>query len=289
MVDKVSPKEQSQFTGSVRLLKEDDLVQLKKILEFWLKDRDTGESLPAEVSEVLAAMEQSFKGASDRNYFVAEENGKAIGMVGYKLPDESMRSFARTSNPAELINAYVDASERGGRGVGRALVAKLEEVTKAIGFTEIILNSGPRYLQTGWGFYDKLPGYKRINVAKNLYGEGGDAPIWSKVFLDKVELPPALIEMVQSGENLSVDEWVELTKDWHITFALLAHRFANYPPDQELVKEMLATGVNFDVIPNNVLLVLPLLSVEAKGRLKQALAQNELFKAMGAGDNENNV
>ena len=66
-------------------------------------------------------------------------------------------------------------------GVGSALVARLEDEARWRGYTEIVFNSGPRYKDTAWGFYDKLPGYSRVGVAEKLYGEGGDAPVWSKV------------------------------------------------------------------------------------------------------------
>ena len=179
--DRFKPNEPLKFQGSIRNLREKDLLALKPILETWVKNRDTGLLIPEEVEEDLQLMSDSVDG-SDRTYFVAEDqNGEVIGVIGYKKPDDKMLEFTSTPNPAELVNAYVKIDERKGKGVGRALVAKLEESAKDMGFTEIVLNSGPRYEKTGWGFYDKLPGYKRVGVAVKLYGEGGDAPVWTKI------------------------------------------------------------------------------------------------------------
>ena len=33
------------------------------------------------------------------------------------------------------------------------------------GYTEIILNSGSRYKDTGWGIYDRLDGNSRVGMA----------------------------------------------------------------------------------------------------------------------------
>lgn len=126
--DRQKPKETGKFNGVVRPPRMDDLVQLKPILETWIKNRTTGEPIPEEVEEDLQFL-------------------------------------------------------RGGNGIGTALVQALEETARQKGFTEVVLNSGPRYENTGWGFYDKLPGFRRAGVAVQFYGEGGDAPVWHKIFV----------------------------------------------------------------------------------------------------------
>jgi ribosomal protein S18 acetylase RimI-like enzyme len=170
-----------KFDGIVRSLAEGDLAEIKPILETWIKDKITGSPLPDEVAETLKNMQESLSGNNDRVYLVAEEDSAIVGVIGFKNPDRIMIAFAQTSNPAELINAYVRVDERGGRGVGRALVDFLEEEAIRQGFTEIILNSGPRFKDTGWGFYDKLPNYNRVGMAENYYGQGADAPVWSRM------------------------------------------------------------------------------------------------------------
>jgi len=172
--------ERQQFAGEVRNLQEADLASIKPILEDWLIDRETGNPVPEEVEEDLGIMRASLTGDNERKYFVAEEAGKVIGVIGTTPPRESMMGFAQSQNPIELVNAYVSRDERAGRGVGRALVKGAEDEARANGATELILNSGPRYEQTAWGFYDRLPGYSRIGVAENFYGEGVSPPVWSK-------------------------------------------------------------------------------------------------------------
>jgi ribosomal protein S18 acetylase RimI-like enzyme len=172
--------EQKNFGGEIRPLQARDLEEIKPILETWLKSRDTGEPLPDEVTETIDKMQISVEGGNDRVYLVAEDEGNVIGIIGYKLPDNVMNGFARTKNPTELINAYVLPGQTG-RRVGKTLVEKLEEMAKLNNFTEIIINSGPRYKKTSWNFYDNLPGYQRVGVAEKYYGEGGDAPVWSKI------------------------------------------------------------------------------------------------------------
>lgn len=174
--------ELGSFGGTIRALRESDLESLKPILETWVRSRDTGQPLPDEVVEDLELMRNSCLGNNDRTYFVAEDGGAVIGVIGMTPPSERMMEFATTHRPVELVNAYVAKDHRAGRGVGRALVARIEQEAQVRDHTEIILNSGPRYEHTGWGFYDKLAGFKRIGVAVKLYGEGGDAPVWQKSY-----------------------------------------------------------------------------------------------------------
>jgi GNAT superfamily N-acetyltransferase len=176
--DTKEPGHEQTFTGIVRLIREEDIPQLQPILETWIRDSDTHEPLPDEIASLMEAMRLSISGKNDRIYMVAENTDKQIaGVMGFKNPDETMRSFAKTHNPAELINAYV--AQRGG-GVGSALIRGIEAEAGMRGYTEIILNSGPRYKDTGWGFYDRQPEYKRVGVAKQMY-KTGDAPVWSKI------------------------------------------------------------------------------------------------------------
>lgn len=176
-----SKKEQPQFDGLIRTLVKEDIPALRPILATWIKDRQTGEPLPDEVEEDLQIMADSNTSIGDRNYLVAvDTNGEITGVIGFKDPDPRMLKFAKTEYPAELVNAYVKSDQRKGKGVGRALVSALEKLARETGYTEIILNSGPRYKDSGWGFYDKLEGYQRIGVSHEHYGEGGDAPVWEK-------------------------------------------------------------------------------------------------------------
>ena len=172
--------ERKPFSGEVRDFQESDIEKVRPILETWLIDRETGQPLPEEVEEDLDIMRGSLNGENQRHYFVAEEEGKVLGVIGITPPREAMMPFATTSNPIELVNAYVSRDERAGRGVGTALVKGAEQEARSQGATELILNSGPRYENTAWGFYDRLPGFSRVGVAENFYAEGVHAPVWSK-------------------------------------------------------------------------------------------------------------
>lgn len=113
-------------------------------------------------------------------YLVAATDGKEIvGVVGMRPPTPDMLRFASMEQPIEMINTYVDSRYRG-YGVGAALVRELEQLAQEHGYSEIIVNSGPRYRHSGWKFYDKL-GYERRGIAWDLYGEGAHAPVWCKI------------------------------------------------------------------------------------------------------------
>ncbi|MDO8561270.1 MAG: GNAT family N-acetyltransferase [bacterium] len=161
--------------------KEGDLAQLSAILEPWVRDRETGEPLPEEVNSILEAVRADISGNSDVRYVVAEGRNKVIGVMGLKPISEAMRQYALTANPAEIVNAFVDPSQRGGKGVGSTLIAAVEAAARESGYTELLLNSGPRYKDTAWGFYTKIYG-KPVAVIKDMYGMGGDAPVWRKSF-----------------------------------------------------------------------------------------------------------
>ena len=79
--------------------------------------------------------------------------GRVIGMMGLSNPKDVLIQFATTSSPIELVNAYVDRNYRAGQGVGTALVNRLIERVLEKGSTELLLDSGPRYKETGWGFW----------------------------------------------------------------------------------------------------------------------------------------
>lgn len=166
------------FYGVIRPLHNGDIDALRPILETWI--RLEGHIIKKEVDQTLQAMRESITGMTDRTYFVAEEDGNVVGVMGMRTPDGKMVQFATTSKPIELINAFVSSERRRGSGVGRALVTKIEQAAKERGYTEVQLNSGPRYEETGWGFYDAI-GYTRIALAHNYYGPGRHAPVWQKL------------------------------------------------------------------------------------------------------------
>jgi RimJ/RimL family protein N-acetyltransferase len=166
-------------TVKIRNARMSDLEPLRPILEHWIRDRNTGSLLQEEVKGVTAAIEASIQGKNGRTYVIAEDsNDKVVGVMGMANPDEDMQPYITTAKPVELMNAYVDPVVRGS-GVGKKLAAELEVKARLAGYKELIINSGPRYRDTGWFFWSSLYG-EPVAVQEDLYGLGGDAPVWRK-------------------------------------------------------------------------------------------------------------
>ena len=166
-----------------------DSEAIRPILEAWIQDSETGEPIHEEISGVIDALEESIEGEGGKRYFVARDiGGRVLGIVGYAQPSSIMQEFTNTDNPVELINAYVDPESRG-MGVGTKLVDALEDDALRAGYTEVILNSGPRYRDSGHGFYQRRYGEPSA-VAKDLYRPDLDAPVWTHTLgeeLKKIE------------------------------------------------------------------------------------------------------
>lgn len=161
----------------VREIRLEDLDSLQPILEFWIKTPGTQETIHSEVDGVIESIKDSVSGNGDKKFYVAvDTEGNVLGMMGISKPSKEMIEFIQTGKAVELINAYVDPKRRG-LGVGKKLVKSLEEEAKINGYEEIIVNSGPRYAQTGWGFWTSVYG-EPVAVQKDLYGPGLDAPVW---------------------------------------------------------------------------------------------------------------
>lgn len=171
--------EKTTFTGILRAPEVSDLDSIRPILEEWVRDRSTGELLAGEVEEILTAIQQSLKGENDRQYIIAQTNeGNIVGVMGLKLPNEIMKAHATTERSIEIVNTFVNSSQRS-RGVGRALYADVEALARQQGFSEVLVNSGPRYKDSAWGFYTRLFG-QPVAIIEDLYGPGGNAPVWRK-------------------------------------------------------------------------------------------------------------
>ena len=169
-----------QPTITQRGVEQEDIPQIRKILSEWIKDPLTGEILIGEIDEVLLKISDSVSAPGDREYIVAEdESGNILGLMGLREPEDALLKLATTANPIELVNAYV-SSDKKGQGIGKLLLEKIQEIAKNNGHTEIILNSGPRYRESAWSFYDKQFG-NRIGELKDYYGPGLSAPVWHKV------------------------------------------------------------------------------------------------------------
>lgn len=194
------PKE-FRFGGGVRALTLPDVEKLRPILEQWIRNPEKTAPRLEDIDKTQETMRASLRGENSREYMVATENNKVVGVMGLKVPSpeepndgQKMLAFAMTDKPVEFINAYVDTSNRLGKGVGSALFKALEVRAREKGFKEILVNSGPNFKDSGWPFWDgimgpnlrdkSLPPDKLVNnvgFAKDMYGPGRNAPVWRKI------------------------------------------------------------------------------------------------------------
>ena len=189
-----SAKETGQFNGIIRPAELNDAEQLRPILETWIQWQ--GQIIESEVEEVLNNLKESIETGNDYHFLVAETTSKeVVGMIGFRQPpDKRMLAYCHTDKPVELVNAFVSEKHRKGKGIGRTLVNRLELEARKIGAKEVILNSGPRYKNSGWGFYDRI-GYEKVGTARHYYGVGFHAPVWRK------ELPSSEVELTNGGDK----------------------------------------------------------------------------------------
>lgn len=175
-------QEREKFNGVIRPLQDGDIPALKLISEHWLQDDEI--IAREEVRGDMDTLRESLKEGSDKKMFVAQTvDGKVVGMMGVKLhPKEELLRFAKTDNPSELIVAYVHKDFRKGQGVGTALITTSQNFAKAQGKKEILLESGPRNIETGYPFYDRQPGFQRVGDIKDFYGPGLDTVVWQRTF-----------------------------------------------------------------------------------------------------------
>lgn len=108
---------------------------------------------------------------------------EALGVMGLRAVGadaaaDPMRQYATQPSAAEIVNAYSRTSTRG-QGVGRALLTFLEKQAVEQGFTQIVINSGPRYKWSGWPFWDAMYG-KPIGMAPDFYGPRVHAKVWRR-------------------------------------------------------------------------------------------------------------
>ena len=173
-------KESERFKGNIRLLRKDDIPYLRPISEFWLRDGNV--VADEEVDGDMATCRRSLIPGSGKTMFVAESpDGTVIGMMGLSdEPKDALKPFAQLNNPCEIIVAYVHPDHMMGKGAGTALMNKVLESARTKGKTEILVESGPRHIETGYPFYDKQPGFEKVGKIPNFYGDGQDTQVWRK-------------------------------------------------------------------------------------------------------------
>ncbi len=149
------------------------------ILQQSVRDSKTGEILYDEIADIKDSINESILQNTKKKFYIAEFGGKIIGIMGMTEPDPRVLDLVSTEKPIEIINAFVDTGERG-KNVGKMLAKNIEATARNLGFTELIVNSGPRYEHTGWPFWRSLYG-EPVSVKEDYYGPGLDAPVWVKI------------------------------------------------------------------------------------------------------------
>ncbi|MBW4061963.1 hypothetical protein HJC99_05325 [Candidatus Saccharibacteria bacterium] len=146
-----------------------------------IRNPPTDEVAMDEITEVLAAI-LSYRNQPSQGYcVVAKQPGSQVllGVMTLKPPDKIIRGFARSENPIELTDAYVLTRRT---GIGRALVAHMENKARADGHTEIVLVSGPRFRWSGWPFWRRLYG-RPVGIAERYFNDAEgeyDGSVWRK-------------------------------------------------------------------------------------------------------------
>ena len=97
-------------------------------------------------------------------YFVAEEGGKLLGGAGF-FPTAGL-----PGGVAELVKMYLRPEARG-RGLGKLLVNKTEEMAKKMGYTGLYLESMPELINA-LTMYEKM-GYQYLEGPMGNSGHTG--------------------------------------------------------------------------------------------------------------------
>lgn len=169
-------------------LRLDDLDHIQSIVETWARSwlrvvdgRVRGTVITSEVDEIIERVQASLTDSSIGSFYVLRgSDGIPVGMAGLAPVDPRMMQFTQTERPIEMTNVYLDNAYRG-QGLGRQLVDSVLDTARESGYTEVVWNSGPRFKDTAWGFYERVYG-PQVGTAEKYYDDKWDAPVWS-VFL----------------------------------------------------------------------------------------------------------
>lgn len=166
------------FGTTVRPATAEDAEAIGVILRDWVRDPADGQVIEPEVAEILQTLSDSLEGKNQDKFLVATNlEDQVVGMARISPASSEILEFAQTEHPVELFNLYVAAGQNRGKGVGSVLFDAVKGEARAQGKTEVLLNSGPRYKESGWGFYEKTIG-PAAGVLKDYYGPGYDAMVW---------------------------------------------------------------------------------------------------------------
>ena len=139
-----------------------DLSSIKNILIQWTD--------PEEVEKYLLRIEEEINNKTQYNqhFWIIKFENQVAGVGGLADPLPKTLPFAATPKPGEIKILYLDDKFRG-HGLGKELLAFLENEAKNFGYTEILIRTALRYKTTAWDFYQhrnyKLVGYLDDSMA----------------------------------------------------------------------------------------------------------------------------
>ena len=141
----------------VRTAQRDDLEDILQIYNQGIEDRIA--TLEEDIKN-LAYIENWFANHVGRYVvIVAEEDGIIVGWASLN-PYSQRCAYAGVAD----LSVYIRRTARG-KGVGSALLLKLQEVARQHGFHKMVLFTFP-FNQAGQGLYRKM-GYREVGVFKN--------------------------------------------------------------------------------------------------------------------------
>jgi GNAT superfamily N-acetyltransferase len=133
-----------------------DLEQIRKILTQWTETEEADKYVTRISNEIGGKTEFNMQ------FWVARENGKAVGIIGLCNPLPKLLHLAKTHKPGELKILYVDTKNHG-KGVGTNLLDFIADEAKKQGYSELLVRSAEKYRETAYGFYEKK-GYVKLGV-----------------------------------------------------------------------------------------------------------------------------
>lgn len=143
----------------IRKPQKNDIKTIQAILTQWTEVE--------EVEKYVARITNEIDGIIEYNtrFWVYEDEGNVVGIAGLSDPLPKVISFSKGKKAIELKILYIDNLCRG-KGIGKQLMAYLEELARDEKCDEMVVRSAKRYVDTAYGFYEKL-GYKILGYVDN--------------------------------------------------------------------------------------------------------------------------
>ena len=149
---------EDKFLEDVR----DLLVELEEYI--LTVDKDELDQLHPEYREKMALLDLEEVNENDGKCFLAIENAKAIGLIMGTIIKYDEYDYLDYKCPKEgEITELIVTSKIRSKGVGQALMNKMEEYFKSVG-CEYILVDVFAYNENGIKFYDKQGYHPRMHV-----------------------------------------------------------------------------------------------------------------------------